>query len=869
MLAKYPGWCVKCKERILAGKDYIERDEQLGKFVHTKCPDRNRYGAQVRKPANPSDLLQAAVTAAPVDNGATVPKESVEPVVEAPEKPFVPSKYQIAVFDFITKGEGNAVVEAVAGSGKTTTIVKALDLTSTDSSVAFLAFNKHIADELRRRAPKHVQVSTLHALGFKEINATAGHRVEVDEDKLSPELDKYWPIDRRIPIADRLANRAARNIMRHLISLAKAILLDINDTIAISEACERYGIDMMGGDQQFMSLLPVFLDKSREDINVVDFDDMIWLPLVLDLQMTKYDWVFVDECLPYQTPILLADGTSLPIGQIVDNKADIYVKSYNTVTNKQENCRVIGWHKIVNQKPLVKVKVKRVGSGSPCNFVTCTVDHKVWTSEGWIQAGELKPGIVVQVETSARKSQIYKITTTGRKVVSSTMSKKNRTVIKKHIPSEWLGDIGGNGKKLPIPQAELLNVLGAGWESEYPISTKLVGGRGNGFPTCYKVDIANPSEKIAIEVDGKSHVGRIKLDNKKDDCLKSMGWTVIRFTNDYIMHNLDKVVATVKEDCPKDATVVSVEPVVIKDWYVYDIDVEKCHDFYANGILVHNCQDMNASQIELIKRIIKPKTGRIIAVGDRKQSLYGFRGADTDAIPRLIRELDATILPLSISYRCPISHVAAAKMLVPQLEHSSTAKEGLISHITEKQFENMLAPGDMVMCRTNAPLVGPAFRVIRKGIKACIRGRDIGAQLVNMIDKFQTESRDTFHVVLEEYYQKETDRLLRGHKEMQAMALQDKVETLMLISGDCVTDQVQEIRDKLMAIFSDEITAVVFSSVHRAKGLEATRVFILRPDLMPHPKAEQDWEKEQEQNCLYVSMTRSKDELYYVDKQTY
>lgn len=573
MLAKYPGWCKKCKGRILAGKDYIERDESLGAFVHVTCPERNRYGAQVRKPADPSTLLQAAVAAAPVEDRQNVPVETSEPVVDVPERPFVPSKYQVAVFDFITKGEGNAVVEAVAGSGKTTTIVKALDLTPTDSSVAFLAFNKHIADELRRRAPKHVQVSTLHALGFKEINSTAGRRVEVDEDKLSPELDKYWPIDRRVPIADRLANRAARNIMRHLISLAKAILLDINDTAAIAEACERYGIDMMGGDQQFMSLLPVFLDKSREDINVVDFDDMIWLPLVLNLKMTKYDWVFVDEA-----------------------------------------------------------------------------------------------------------------------------------------------------------------------------------------------------------------------------------------------------------------------------------------------------QDMNASQIELIKRIIKPKTGRIIAVGDRKQSLYGFRGADTDAIPRLIRELDATILPLSISYRCPVSHVEDAKRLVPQLEAAPNAKEGKIARITEKEFENMLAPGDMVMCRTNAPLVGPAFKVIRKGIKASIRGRDIGANLVATIDKFQTESRGTFHILLEEYYQKEAERLLRNHKEMQVMALQDKVETLMLISADCVTDNVQELRDKLLAIFSDEVTAVVFSSVHRAKGLEAERTFILRPDLMPHPKAEQDWEKEQEQNCLYVAMTRSKDELYYVDK---
>jgi len=67
-------------------------------------------------------------------------------------------------------------------------------------------------------------------------------------------------------------------------------------------------------------------------------------------------------------------------------------------------------------------------------------------------------------------------------------------------------------------------------------------------------------------------------------------------------------------------------------------------------------------------------------------------------------------------------------------------------------------------------------------------------------------------------------------------------------------------------IFSDNGKAgVKLSSVHRAKGLEANVVWILCPDLMPHPKAEQPWEQEQEMNLKYVAITRAKRELRVVE----
>jgi superfamily I DNA/RNA helicase len=82
---------------------------------------------------------------------------------------FTPSPYQQAVFDFIQQARGSAVVIAVAGSGKTTTIMQALPLIPSSESVQLFAFNKAIADELKARIPAHcrnIRAATFHSVGY-------------------------------------------------------------------------------------------------------------------------------------------------------------------------------------------------------------------------------------------------------------------------------------------------------------------------------------------------------------------------------------------------------------------------------------------------------------------------------------------------------------------------------------------------------------------------------------------------------------------------------------------------------------------------------------------------------------------------------
>ena len=72
--------------------------------------------------------------------------------------------------------------------------------------------------------------------------------------------------------------------------------------------------------------------------------------------------------------------------------------------------------------------------------------------------------------------------------------------------------------------------------------------------------------------------------------------------------------------------------------------------------------------------------------------------------------------------------------------------------------------------------------------------------------------------------------------------------------------------NKINAIFSDnaENGGIILSTIHKSKGLEADRVFIIHSELMPSKFAKKAWERTQEKNLIYVAYTRAKSVLGFV-----
>lgn len=295
-------------------------------------------------------------------------------------------------------------------------------------------------------------------------------------------------------------------------------------------------------------------------------------------------------------------------------------------------------------------------------------------------------------------------------------------------------------------------------------------------------------------------------------------------------------------------------------WPVYkDVEFPK-YDY----VFVDEAQDLSPIQQEFILRLMSDG-GRIIAVGDTHQAIYGFRGASPDAMKKLKEVLHATELPLSICYRCGTSIVKAAKKYVPYIEASDTAKVGKVETIEYETFYKRVNERDYVLCRVTADLVKGCLALIRNGKKAMVKGREIGEGLLDFTETIgakDDDDIDRLKKLIDDYANTRREKL-KG-REAELMALEDRCDTLRALTIEC--SSVYFVRNKIKEIFSNKEEGVVFSTIHKSKGLEADTIYIIRPDLLPHPKAVGKWQRIQEDNLAYVAITRAKSNLVWVTK---
>lgn len=291
------------------------------------------------------------------------------------------------------------------------------------------------------------------------------------------------------------------------------------------------------------------------------------------------------------------------------------------------------------------------------------------------------------------------------------------------------------------------------------------------------------------------------------------------------------------------------------------VDIVPCQKF--DFIFVDEAQDLNKAQITMAE---KTCNGRMLIIGDPWQSIYAFRGAFIGIMDYMQHKLDAMELPLTISYRAPQSVVELVNDRFPEIvfEGWEQAEEGMIVSTVNQCMIDNIRPGDGAICRTNAPLVRPCFELIRQGIKANILGRDIGKGLISLVKRRERLKRTTdLGRLLKElyvYFDNERDKLSKIDAQGRINTLKDQIDTIVAISDGC--DTIQELKVKINSTFSDKAKGVVFSSIHKAKGLEWNRIWIIKPSLMPHPMSK---DLQQERNIEYVAITRTKDELYFVE----
>ncbi len=199
--------------------------------------------------------------------------------------------------------------------------------------------------------------------------------------------------------------------------------------------------------------------------------------------------------------------------------------------------------------------------------------------------------------------------------------------------------------------------------------------------------------------------------------------------------------------------------------------------------------------------------------------------------------------------------------------------------VVEKSYHLMVSPGDLILCRINAPLIRECFALLRQRIKCNINGRTIGEGLINLVESFKAHSIGELTEKLEAWEDTETRKEMARNEpdNNRLLAIRDKADCVMTFVKEArssVSEVIQMIQEMfgMDMVGSEEVgfsqeyrdQIVLLSSIHKAKGSEAPNVFVIYPHKLPHPMAKLEWEQKQERNLKYVAITRAIDRLVWV-----
>ena len=217
---------------------------------------------------------------------------------ETTKKEYEWSKYQLAIYDWIEHDQGHLVVEAAAGSGKSTTLVKCLDFISENSKVLLTAFNTDIVNELKKKVndKPNVDIRTLHSLGLLFIKKNIPQASAIPEPF---KYDSYIKNNIRELSSINLYTLRGREYFKYIDNIKKYVdfgryylCQTVNDLGFIES---RYGIETIADEKEVALQV---MEWGKNALETIDYTDMVWLPNALFLKPLGllFDFIMVDEC---------------------------------------------------------------------------------------------------------------------------------------------------------------------------------------------------------------------------------------------------------------------------------------------------------------------------------------------------------------------------------------------------------------------------------------------------------------------------------------------------------------------------------------------------------------------------------------------
>lgn len=307
---------------------------------------------------------------------------------------------------------------------------------------------------------------------------------------------------------------------------------------------------------------------------------------------------------------------------------------------------------------------------------------------------------------------------------------------------------------------------------------------------------------------------------------------------------------------------------------------------YTN-IYCDEVQDFSNIQLNFLK-FIKRTKGRYVFIGDFHQAIYNFAGANAQAfnqIPKMFAPVETFDLP--ICYRCAKSHLSRVNREygIPILP-CDDAPLGFVKTIDKNKISEYAKAGDMVISRKNKWIAEVVLDLARNGTPIFIEDKEMVGAIKRQILSSKCTSVGTLEKFLQKVISNYNKKLFEivsknvregGHEEERLEAVAEtnsKIDNtsflLEILEGylenHASSDSVSKFSnfiDKLLNT-TPSPNCVRLCSIHKAKGLEATNVFVLNEAKINYDFRNSKEQNIQEKNLSYIATTRAKEGLYLV-----
>lgn len=307
---------------------------------------------------------------------------------------------------------------------------------------------------------------------------------------------------------------------------------------------------------------------------------------------------------------------------------------------------------------------------------------------------------------------------------------------------------------------------------------------------------------------------------------------------------------------------------------------------YTN-IYCDEVQDFSNIQLNFLK-FIKRAKGRYVFIGDFHQAIYNFAGANAQAfnqIPKMFAPVETFDLP--ICYRCAKSHLSRVNREygIPILPRDD-APMGFVKTIDKNKISEYAKAGDMVISRKNKWIAEVVLDLARNGTPIFIEDKEMVGAIKRQILSSKCTSVGTLEKFLQKVISNYNKKLFEivsknvregGHEEERLEVVAEtnsKIDNTSFLleilegylenhtSSDSVS-KFSDFVDKLLNT-TPSPDCVRLCSIHKAKGLEATNVFVLNEAKINFDFRNSKEQNVQEKNLSYIATTRAKEGLYLV-----